>query len=132
MYCISIGDAIWIFALGRFKTFKLWIWKAGAGWKRKNFDLHRNLGVLSLIFALNFVVTGLIWAFPWYENTVYQLLAGKKEALGLPSLQTKIPYPEQNLKTDFLWDSLINARGNELNYTLYFPKPQCSSHYQCK
>lgn len=113
------GFLLWV----DLKTFKLWIWKAGAGWKRKNFDLHRNLGVLSLIFALNFVVTGLIWAFPWYENTVYQLLAGKKEALGLPSLQTKIPYPEQNLKTDFLWDSLINARGNELNYTLYFPKP---------
>lgn len=116
------GFLMWI----NWKSLNLWAWKIGASWKRKNFDIHRNLGIISFLFALIFLFTGWIWAFPAYENKVYKLLTGKDQIPQLPLLSEELVDTDQDLKIDVLWDSLIHTKGKDLNYTLYFPKTPSS------
>lgn len=52
----------------RDKSFKI-KWKAG--FKRVNYDLHNVLGFYALILALVLALTGMVWAFTWFEATVY-------------------------------------------------------------
>ncbi|WP_343743743.1 PepSY-associated TM helix domain-containing protein [Chitinophaga sp.] len=49
-------------------------WKAG--FKRVNYDLHNVLGFYSLIIALVLALTGMVWAFTWFEKAVYVAAAG--------------------------------------------------------
>jgi uncharacterized iron-regulated membrane protein len=45
--------------------------KWSAKFKRLNYDLHNVLGFYSLLFALIIAFTGMVWAFKWFEATVY-------------------------------------------------------------
>lgn len=54
-------------------------WKANTKWKRKNYDLHNILGFYAMIFALIVALTGLVWAFTWFDNGVQWLANGGKE-----------------------------------------------------
>lgn len=49
--------------------------KWGASFKRLNYDLHNVLGFYSLIIALVLALTGMVWAFKWFEATVYVIAA---------------------------------------------------------
>lgn len=54
---------------------RIWFrWKKVTKWKRKNYDLHNIGGIYSFLFILVFALTGLVWTFDWWENTVYRLL----------------------------------------------------------
>ncbi|MFX1707653.1 PepSY-associated TM helix domain-containing protein [Chitinophaga sp. CC14] len=52
----------------RDKSFKI-KWKAG--FKRVNYDLHNVLGFYAMIIALVIAFTGMVWAFTWFQTTVY-------------------------------------------------------------
>ncbi|MBC9932385.1 PepSY domain-containing protein [Chitinophaga qingshengii] len=58
---------------GRDQSFKI-KWKAG--FKRVNYDLHNVLGFYSLLIALVLALTGMVWAFKWFEKAVYVAAAG--------------------------------------------------------
>lgn len=62
----------WTKAL-RNRSFKI-KWKAG--FKRVNYDLHNVPGFYTLIPALIISMTGLVWAFTWFEDMVYAAAAG--------------------------------------------------------
>ncbi|ASZ11733.1 PepSY domain-containing protein [Chitinophaga pendula] len=49
--------------------------KWGASFKRLNYDLHNVLGFYSLLIALVLALTGMVWAFKWFEATVYVIAA---------------------------------------------------------
>lgn len=49
-------------------TFK---WKQTTNWKRKNFDLHNITGFYISSVILIIALTGLIWAFTWFQALVY-------------------------------------------------------------
>lgn len=51
-------------------------WKATTKWKRKNYDLHNILGFYTLIFALLIALTGMVWAFSWFDNSVQWIANG--------------------------------------------------------
>ncbi|GAB3217985.1 PepSY domain-containing protein [Algoriphagus aestuariicola] len=53
--------------------------KWNARWRRKNYDLHQVLGFYVMVFALVFVVTGLVWSFFWFRDGYYSLLTGKEQ-----------------------------------------------------
>lgn len=54
---------------------RLWFrWKASTKWKRKNYDLHNIGGVYTFLLVLLFAVTGLVWTFDWWTNSIYRLL----------------------------------------------------------
>ncbi len=50
------------------KSFKI-KWKAK--FKRINYDLHNVLGFYVMIICLMLALTGLVWAFQWFQTTVY-------------------------------------------------------------
>lgn len=47
-------------------------------WRRKNYDLHRILGVYVLLFGFIFSITGLVWGFTWFRNSYYYTITGGK------------------------------------------------------
>ncbi|HEY9257124.1 PepSY-associated TM helix domain-containing protein, partial [Chitinophaga sp.] len=57
----------------RDKSFKV---KWNASFKRVNYDLHNVLGFYALIFALVLALTGMVWAFTWFQTTVYVVASG--------------------------------------------------------
>ncbi|MCW3467360.1 PepSY-associated TM helix domain-containing protein [Chitinophaga nivalis] len=57
----------------RDQSFKI-KWKAS--FKRVNYDLHNVLGFYSLLIALVIALTGMTWAFTWFQATVYVVANG--------------------------------------------------------
>jgi len=53
-------------------------WKDTTQWKRKNYDLHNIFGFYTMILALIIALTGLVWAFPWFNDSVQFLANGGK------------------------------------------------------
>lgn len=53
-------------------------WKKTTRWKRKNYDLHNILGFYALVFSLIIALTGLVWAFPAFDNGMQWLMNGGK------------------------------------------------------
>ena len=45
-------------------------WKEKTKWRRKNYDLHNVPGFYSLFIVLIIALTGLVWSFDWFDNTV--------------------------------------------------------------
>ncbi|QPH39962.1 PepSY-associated TM helix domain-containing protein [Pedobacter endophyticus] len=64
-------------------------WKATTRWKRKNYDLHNVLGFYILVFGLFIALTGMVWSFTWWENTVYKMFDGRINKVEL------LPNPNQ-------------------------------------
>jgi len=50
--------------------------------KRVNYDLHNVLGFYSLLLALVIGVTGLVWSFEWFEDSLYYVTSGGEENPG--------------------------------------------------
>lgn len=55
------------------KSFKV-KWKAK--FKRVNYDLHNVLGFYVMIICLVLALTGLVWAFQWFQASVYVVASG--------------------------------------------------------
>lgn len=56
-------------------------WKSATQWKRKNYDLHNILGFYASWVVLIIALTGLIWGFEWFANSVYWRLGGEKSMI---------------------------------------------------
>ena len=67
-------------------------WKETSKWKRKNFDLHSILGFYVSIVALVFIITGLVWGFPWFGYLYYKTIGGDKSVIYQDpiSIKTKV------------------------------------------
>lgn len=46
-------------------------WKDSTKWRRKNYDLHNILGFYIATVALIIALTGMVWAFTWFQSIVY-------------------------------------------------------------
>lgn len=60
---------------GRKQRF-LFQWKKTTKWKRKNYDLHNIFGLYISSIALLIALTGLVWAFTWFQALVYVVGSG--------------------------------------------------------
>ncbi|WP_299818040.1 PepSY-associated TM helix domain-containing protein [uncultured Pontibacter sp.] len=58
------------------KSFKI---KWSGSFKRVNYDLHNVVGFYSLILAFVLAVTGLVWSFEWFANSLYYVTSGGQE-----------------------------------------------------
>jgi len=56
--------------------------KLKGNFKRVNYDLHNVLGFYTIVFAMILAVTGLIWSFTWFEDSLYFVTSGGKEHPG--------------------------------------------------
>lgn len=52
-------------------------WKEGMRWKRRNYDLHNIPGFYVCLFALVFVVTGLVWGLPGFGELLHKAMGGE-------------------------------------------------------
>jgi uncharacterized iron-regulated membrane protein len=50
-----------------------------AGWKRKNYDLHNVTGFYILLLSLIVSLTGLVWGFQWFRDTVFSVASGGRK-----------------------------------------------------
>jgi uncharacterized iron-regulated membrane protein len=58
---------------------RIWFkWKDSTKWKRKNYDLHNIPGFYTLFLALIIALTGLVWAFDWFKDSVQWTANGGK------------------------------------------------------
>ncbi|RZK77627.1 MAG: PepSY domain-containing protein [Pedobacter sp.] len=101
-------------------------WKKGMSIKRKNYDLHSILGFYSISISLIIGLTGMIWAFPWFDESVQSLLnkIGEQDQRQAKS----IVVPKENTIADKVdvYESIYTdvqqkyptARG----YYFYFPR----------
>ncbi|GAA5025001.1 sulfite reductase [Marivirga lumbricoides] len=61
------------------KSFKI---KWNGTFKRVNYDLHNVLGFYSLVLAFVIAVTGLVWSFEWFEDSLYYVTSAGEEKPG--------------------------------------------------
>lgn len=55
--------------------------KFSGNFNRINLDLHNTLGIYSLLFAMIFAITGLVWSFNWFGNGLYYLTSGGEQKM---------------------------------------------------
>lgn len=56
---------------------RVWFqWKESTKWRRKNYDLHNIAGFYVSVVALIVALTGMVWAFTWFQSVVYVIGSG--------------------------------------------------------
>jgi uncharacterized iron-regulated membrane protein len=97
--------------------------KWNARWRRVNYDMHNVLGFYMTWVCIFIVLTGLVWGFEWFANSMYFVTSGGKK---LPphehpvSDTTAIAASKQNA-ADYIF-LLMNkkAKPNE-SFGVYYP-----------
>ncbi len=82
------------------KSFKI---KWNGSFKRVNYDLHNVIGFYSLLFAFVLGVTGLVWSFKWFEDSLYYVTSG-----GAPKPGHQHPHSDST-KADLPANSTVSA-----------------------
>jgi uncharacterized iron-regulated membrane protein len=100
--------------------------KWGAKWRRKNYDLHNVLGFYTMWIALILALTGLIWGFEWFANSVYQLAGGDKNIIYKEPLSIKSDNFITN-PVDKLWVQLKKENPRVDILELHFPASDTAS-----
>ncbi len=77
------------------KSFKI---KWGAKFKRLNYDLHNVPGFYAMLITLILALTGMVWAFTWFQSTVY-----------IVASQSTTPPEIKEFKSDSTQTSTTNA-----------------------
>lgn len=52
--------------------------KWNAKWRRKNYDLHNVLGFYATWIVIILAITGLVWGFEWFSESLYKVTGGAK------------------------------------------------------
>ncbi|ANO47635.1 peptidase M4 [Flavobacterium columnare] len=79
LFLVITGLILWYPKRNKEIKKRIWFqWKEGIKWKRKNFDLHNIIGLYTSLFALIFIITGLVWGFPWFGYLYYKAVGGEK------------------------------------------------------
>lgn len=125
---VITGIAAFAFLLLEITGLMLWVprkwkqWKAGltikssAGWKRKNFDLHRAVGFYTFIFITIMAITGPYLGLDWYKQSVNKALGVKqaKNNNADTAIVTTDPLPIKTLlqKADSIYPYTATTRIN--------------------
>lgn len=98
--------------------------KWDAKWRRKNYDLHNVLGFYAMFIALVLVITGLVWGFQWWSNSLYYATSGGKSlndaiyATSDTTAYTKEYSPEK--ATDMAWNQVRRHMPEGAGISVYF------------
>jgi len=97
-----------------------------SNWKRLNWDLHAVGGFYVHLILLAISLTGLTWAYPWFNNAIYLMADGK------PMKKNEAPVNKikQPIEAGF-YESLYQQTNNKLPYkgrvTMLFPEKENQS-----
>ena len=51
--------------------------KWDAAWRRKNYDMHNVFGFYMMSIGFVFAITGLVWGFQWFSQSLYTVTGGQ-------------------------------------------------------
>ncbi len=102
-------------------------WKAK--WRRKNFDLHSVFGFYSMLLALVFVITGLVFGFEWFAKSYYYTLSGGEELVMYyePQSDTTANQVVKDIPlVDFIWRKTARENPDAATIEVHFPETNSS------
>ena len=102
---------------GTDKSFKI---KWNAKWKRVNYDLHKVLGFYACVILFMSAVTGLVWAFDWFEKGVKAVADGGK-LVDVPAVFSDTTHTKDVKAIDRVFATLQNDQPNAYGYLINFP-----------
>lgn len=82
-----------------------------SNWKRLNWDLHAVGGFYVHLVLLAIGLTGLVWAYPWFNNAVYMLADGKP----MPKKEAPANTMQQPIRAGF-YESIYDQTNTRLPY----------------
>lgn len=85
-------------------------WKDSTKWRRKNYDLHNILGFYIATVALIIALTGMVWAFTWFQSIVY--------VVGSQSITPPEVVHKHSVQSDGDQDAALN-RAAEVTWDKY-------------
>lgn len=94
-------------------------------WRRKNYDLHNVLGFYSSWIAIILALTGLVWGFEWFAQTVYTVAGGggKIPPYEEPvSDSTAIRSVHDRPVVDRIWDKMNREHPNADLIEVHYPE----------
>lgn len=66
--------------------------KWNGSWRRRNYDMHNVFGFYMMFIGLILAVTGLVWGFQWFSQSLYAITGGTgSEAYVIPPSDTISP-----------------------------------------
>ncbi len=105
-------------------------WKSTTKWKRKNWDLHAIGGIYSLLFALVFAVTGLVYVLPGWPELYHKLVGGEKSMAYVEPVSAPVPTQSGTSplasRMDALFDTYRDSLAADLTVELHPPETDSS------
>jgi uncharacterized iron-regulated membrane protein len=105
-------------------------WKSATQWKRKNYDLHNILGFYASWVVLIIALTGLIWGFEWFANSVYLRLGGEKSMVFTEALSDTTHKKVMNANApmiDMVWQKVRMEQANINAIEVHIPDSDSAS-----
>jgi len=99
------------------KSFKI---KWNAKWKRVNYDLHNVLGFYACVILLVCALTGLVWAFEWFETGVKTVADGGTLAK-VPAVFSDTTQQKDAAAVDRIFSQLQSDKPDAHGYLINFP-----------
>jgi uncharacterized iron-regulated membrane protein len=104
---------------------RVWFqWKDTTKWKRKNYDLHNILGFYFMSLCLIISLTGLVWAFTWFSESVQYMANG-----GVATPKPKIIFSDTaSVKKDPPLDAVLRDLQKRIpqaaSYSFFLPRKE--------
>lgn len=98
--------------------------KWNARWRRLNYDIHAVLGFYMTWVVIFIALTGLVWAFQWFEDRVYWLSSGGESfptEYHPHSDTTSVKSGEEAIPIDRAWYKVLGNRPDTVQSGIYFP-----------
>lgn len=96
-------------------------WKSTTKWRRRNYDFHNIMGFYSMAFTLIIALTGLVWAFSWFDDSVQWLANAGETHLRSEPVSSDTSHHKSNLPIDMIFSRVSLKHPQAEAYYVYFP-----------
>ena len=102
--------------------------KWNARWRRKNYDLHNVLGFYATWVAIILALTGLVWGFQWFANSLHTVTGGEKSLVYTEPLSdtAKENISRQQPAIDMVWQKMNALYPNAEAIEVHPPETKAS------
>lgn len=103
-----------------------------AAWRRRNYDLHNVLGFYIISLGLIFAITGLVWGFTWFSQSLYTITGGKgSDAYVIPPSDTtkQTQFTTPIVAVDQVWKNLQKEYPGNQGMNISIPATDSESIY---
>lgn len=96
-------------------------WKSTTKWRRKNYDLHNIPGFYLAAFMLIIGLTGMVFAFSWFDNSIQWLANAGKTYPRQTAVFSDTSGNQNPSPIDAVFSSVSRKHPNAEGYHIYFP-----------